>query len=77
MNSSRAEKVPLGWPTPRVDSLTFVNNTIIKNAHKVRKKIFIFYVAVICTSTGGQNRYGVVCAVMINPPELSMANLET
>jgi len=27
-------------------------------------------VAVICTITGGQNRYGLVCAVMICPTEL-------
>jgi len=53
--------------TTRVDSLKFVNYTIIENAHKVRKKIFFFYVAVKCTITGGQNRYGLVCAVMINP----------
>jgi len=33
--------------------LKFVNNTIIENAHKVRKKIFVFYVVVICSSTTG------------------------
>jgi len=32
-----------------VDSLKFVNYTIIEN---VRKKIFVFYVAVICTTAG-------------------------
>jgi len=52
------------WRTPKVNSLKFVNYTIIENEHKVRKKIFDFYVTVICTTTGGQNRYGPVCAVM-------------
>jgi len=57
--------------TPRVDSLKFVNYTIIENAYIVRKKIFVFfYVAVICTTTGGQKRYGLLCAVTINTPEL-------
>jgi len=56
--------------TPRVNSLKFVNYTIIENAHKVRKKIFNFYVTVICTTTRGQNRYGLVCVVITNPPEL-------
>jgi len=28
-----------------------------------------FYVAVICTTTGGPNRYGLVYAVTINPAE--------
>jgi len=58
------------WRSPRVDSLKFVNYTIIEIAHKVRKKIFVFYVAVKCTIAGGQNRYGLVCAVVINPLEL-------
>jgi len=49
----------LGWRTPRVDSLKLVNYTRIENAHKVRKKIFVFYyVVVICTITKGKNRYG-------------------
>ena len=56
--------------TPRVDRLKFVNYIKIENAHKVRKKIFVFYVTVICATTGGQNRYGLLCAVMINLPEL-------
>jgi len=29
--------------TPRVDSLKFVNYTIIENAYIVRKKIFVFF----------------------------------
>jgi len=29
-----------------------------------------YYLAVICINTGGQNRYGLVSAFMINPPEL-------
>ena len=44
--------------TPRVDSLKFVNYTIIENAHEVRKKIFVFYVAVICATTGGRTDTG-------------------
>jgi len=31
-----------GWRAPRVDRLKFVNYTIIENAHKVRKKSFVF-----------------------------------
>jgi len=34
---------------------------------KYARKFSFFYVAVKCTITGGQNRYGLVCAVMINP----------
>ena len=42
----------LGWQTPMVDSLKLVNYTRIEDAHKVRKKIFVFYYsAVICTIT--------------------------
>jgi len=37
---------------------------------KYARKFSFFYVAVICKTTGGQNRYGLVCAVMINSPEL-------
>ena len=60
-----------GTRTPRSDNLTFVNYTMIENAHIVSKKIFVFlYVAVLCTTTGGQNRYGLLCAVMFNAPEL-------
>ena len=33
----------LGWRTPRVDSLKLVNYTRIENAHKIRKKIFVFF----------------------------------
>jgi len=41
-----------GWQTPRVDSLKLANYPRIENAHKIRKKIFVFYyVAVICTIT--------------------------
>jgi len=32
-----------GMGTPRVDSLKFVNYTIIENAHIVRKKLFVFF----------------------------------
>jgi len=49
----------LGWWTPRVDKLKLAElaYTIIENPHKVRKQTFVFiYVAVICTTTGGQNR---------------------
>jgi len=66
----------LGWRTPRVDSLKLVNCTRIENAHKIRKKTYIFYyVTVICTVQlqywGDRlNRYGLVWAVTINPPKL-------
>jgi len=41
----------LGW-TPRVDSLKLVNYTRIENAHKVRKKTFVFdFVVVLFTIT--------------------------
>jgi len=52
-NSSLLECMRRGWRAPRVDSLKFVNYTIIENAHKVRKKSFVFYVAAICTATEG------------------------
>jgi len=59
------------WFKPLVTSLGLTvwkllkyTSTIIKNAHKLRKKTFDFhYVAVICTTTGGteQIRAGVKC----------------
>ena len=46
------QKMRLGWRTPKVDSLKLVNYTRIKNAHKARKKKFVFYyLADICTIT--------------------------
>ena len=38
--------MPLGWLTPRVDSLKLAElaHTRIENAHEVRKKTFIFTV---------------------------------
>jgi len=45
-----------GWRAPRVDSLKFANYTIIENAYKVRKKSYVFYVAVICTATEGTEK---------------------
>jgi len=44
----------VSW-TPRVDSLKLVNYTRIENAHKIRKKTFVFdFVAVLCTITEGK-----------------------
>jgi len=37
---------------------------------KYASKFVFYYVAVICTITKGKDRYGLVRAVMINPPEL-------
>jgi len=37
---------------------------------KYARKSSFYHVAVICTISGGQNRYGLVCAAVINPPEL-------
>jgi len=39
---------------------------------KCARKFSFFYVAEKCTIAGGQSRYGLVCAVMINPLELSI-----
>jgi len=54
-----------GMGTPRVDILKFVNYTIIENAHIVRKKHFVFLCGcyTVCTTTGGQNKNGLLCAV--------------
>jgi len=61
----------LGWRTPRVHSLKFVNYTIIENAHKVSKNHFRFIMWLLYVQLlGVQKRYRLVCAVMINPPEL-------
>ena len=54
----------------RVNSLKFVNYTIIENAHKVRKKSSFFMWLLYVQPMSNQNRYGLVCAVMINPLEL-------
>jgi len=46
---------------PGLTVLNLLNYTRIENANKIRKKTFVFYyVAVICTTTGGQNRYELV-----------------
>jgi len=37
----------VGMGTPRIDSLKFVNYTIIENAHIVRKKLFLFILWVL------------------------------
>ena len=58
---------------PRVESLKFVNYvyTIIENAHKVRKKSFVFFMWLLHVQLlEGQNRNGLACVVMICPPEL-------
>ena len=78
-NNSRSGGMPLGWRTPRVDSLELANYTRIENAQKVRKKIFGFYhVAVICTITKLRNRYG-LCEPLrsIRPNCQLMTKLET
>jgi len=63
----------LGWWTPRVDSLKLAElaYTRIENAHKVRKKTFIFTVfmwLLYVQLLWGQNRYAFVWAVRINLP---------
>jgi len=53
----------LGWQTPRHDSLKLANHTRIQNAHKVSKKILIFYyvtVGIYVQLLGGLNRFGLV-----------------
>ena len=56
-NSSPSEAILRGWQTPRVDSVKLANYPRIKNAHKIRKKILVFYyVGVICTITKGNER---------------------
>jgi len=49
-----------GWRTARVHNLKLVNYTKIENAHKVRKKIFLNYVAVIYAITKGKDQIGLV-----------------
>ena len=60
---------------PGLTVLSLLNYTRIENAHKVCKKTFIFYyVAVICTTTGGTTHTGGCvgrCDQTGNPPELS------
>jgi len=61
----------LGWRTTRVDSLKLVNYTRVENAHKIRKKNFLFIMWLLYVQLPSRNnRYGVVCAITINPPEL-------
>jgi len=48
------------------------NYTKIENAHKVRKKIFLNYVAVIYAITKGKDQIGLVWAGVINPSEQSV-----
>ena len=39
----RSEGMRLGWRTPMVDGWKLVKYTRIENAHRVCKKIFVFY----------------------------------
>jgi len=42
---------------PRLTLWNLLNYTVIENAHKVRKKIFVFYFAtIICTITKGKEQ---------------------
>jgi len=51
--------------------LQFVNYTIIENAQKIRTKSLVFFMWLSYVQLlGGQNRNGLVCAIMICPPEL-------
>jgi len=71
-NSSRPGKVR-GWDGehPGLTGWNLINYTRIENVPKVRKKTFVlYYVAVIVQLLGGQNRYALVWAIMINLPEL-------
>jgi len=61
----------LGWRSTRVDSLKLVNCRRVENANRVRKKIFLFIMWPLYVQLPSRkNRYGLVCAIMINPPEL-------
>jgi len=58
----RTYTMRVGWRTPRVDSfkLAELAYTRIENAHKVRKKTFVFTVCMwllYVQLLGGQNRY--------------------
>ena len=60
---------------PGLRGLKLVNDTRIENAHKVRKKIFVFYyvaVTVYVQLLSRKNRYGLLWATMINSPKLSI-----
>ena len=59
------------WPAGRSLETPAVNHTRIENAHKVRKKVFVFsYVGVICTIATGKEQIRLLWADKINPPEL-------
>jgi len=60
------KRLGVRWRIPRVDTLKSANSARTENAHKLRRKTFLFcFVTIICTITGGRNRYGLVWAVMI------------
>ena len=56
---------------PGLTVWNLLSYTRIKNAHEVRKKTFVFIMWLLHVQiVGGQNRYRLVWAVMINLPEL-------
>ena len=77
-DSGRAEKV-CGWNGghPGLTVTTLHKNCTQKTTQELRlrmkyarKLLFFYYVAVISTSTGGQNRHKLVWSVIFNLPEL-------
>jgi len=61
----------LGWRTFRVDIWKLTTQELRLLMKYARNSCF-FYVAVTCKTTGGQNKYGHIGAITINPPELSI-----
>ena len=43
-------------------------------AYSTQETFPFYFVGVICATTGGQNKCGLLCAVMINPPELPIGD---
>jgi len=71
-NSNQSEGMQAGDDGhPGLTVWSLLNYARIENTHKLRKKTFVFIMWLLYVQLlVGQNRYGLVWAVMINPPEL-------
>ena len=78
-NSSRACKA-CGWDGGHLGLTVWnlLSCTRIENAHKIFKKTFVlYYVAVICTTTGGTDQIRDDVSLLFNPPELPIRDAGT
>jgi len=75
---SSSEGMRLGWRHPGSTVWNLLHYTKTENAQKARNKRLLFIMWLLHVQLlRGQNRYGFVWAVIINPPELPFSQLMT